>query len=164
METLKDLLGLESDHLTVLQMMIRAFVIFFVLLLLIRLSGIRTLGKHSAFDHLTILIVGAVMGRVIVVGEQSFFGTLMATSVIILLHRLISWLTLAFPKLEHLFKGKKILLAKDNNLQSENLKEAGITPEDIREARRQEVNTDQIEEMKEIYLERSGYISFVKKT
>jgi uncharacterized membrane protein YcaP (DUF421 family) len=132
METLNYLLGLESDQLTALQMMVRAFVVFFVLLLLIRLTGIRTLGKHSAFDHLTLLIVGAVMGRVIVVGEQSFFGTLFATGVIILLHRLISWLTLAYPKLENLFKGKKVLLAKSNKLQTENLKKAGVTPEDIR--------------------------------
>jgi len=162
METLNHLLGLESEQLTALQMMARAFVVFFIMFLMLRISGIRTLGKHNAFDHLTILIVGSVMGRVIIIGEQSFFGTLLAAGVIIFLHRMVSLLTLAYPRLEKIFKGKKILLAKDNTLQSDNLKKANISLEDIKEAMRQEVNTDDLSEIREAYLERSGYISFVK--
>jgi uncharacterized membrane protein YcaP (DUF421 family) len=163
MDIFKDILGLETDQLNTLQMMARAFVIFFVLLVLIRIAGIRTLGKHNAFDQLTILILGAVMGRAIVAGEQPFFGSMLATGVIIGLHRLVAWLTLVFPKLENIFKGKKILLAKGNQLQVDHLKQANVTPEDIQEAMRQEVNANDLKEMNEVYLERSGYISFVKK-
>jgi uncharacterized membrane protein YcaP (DUF421 family) len=49
MTLLQTLFG-EGEHLNPVQMGLRALVTFFVALLLIRVAGMRTFGRRSAFD------------------------------------------------------------------------------------------------------------------
>lgn len=162
MDTIQDIFGLDADKLMTYQMMARAVLIFFISLALIRISGIRTLGKTSAFDQLTALMLGAIMGRVVVSAQQSFFGSILAACVIMLLHRLVSWATFKSKKAGLIFKGKSVLLFKDGQKLQDNLAKTNITEADILEALRRNVNVSSLEEVKEVYLERSGEMSFIK--
>ena len=162
MEFLDNLLGLNAEQLTAGQMVARAVIIFFISLILIRVSGIRTLGKQSAFDMLTKLILGAMLGRAIV-ANQPFFGTLLAALMVMLLHRLLAWIAFHNKKANAFINGETLLLMKDGKKQIKNLSRSHITDEDILEALRRDVNTGSTEKIKEVYLERSGDISFVKE-
>src|SRR4051812_18108057 len=113
MEIIEDLLGIDVGKLQNYQMINRAIVIFFTAILLVRISGIRTLGKQTAFDNLTALMLGAIMGRAIVTADQPFFGSILATLVIMVLHRLLSWVTFRSKRLGFVFKGSNIMLMKD---------------------------------------------------
>lgn len=164
MEVIENLFGLDEHKLETYQMIARAFVIFFVALLLIRVSGIRTLGKQSAFDNLTALILGAIMGRAIVSAEQPFFGSILATLVIMVLHRVVAWITYRSKKMGVILKGRELLLIKNGEPNKKNMKQTHITREDILETLRKDVNVPSLDTIKEVYLERSGEISFIKKT
>jgi uncharacterized membrane protein YcaP (DUF421 family) len=164
MEVIENLFGLDEHKLETYQMIARAFVIFFVALLLIRVSGIRTLGKQSAFDNLTALILGAIMGRAIVSAEQPFFGSILATLVIMVLHRVVAWITYRSKKMGIILKGRELLLIKNGEPNKKNMKQTHITREDILETLRKDVNVPSLDTIKEVYLERSGEISFIKKT
>lgn len=164
MEVIENLFGLDEHKLETYQMIARAFVIFFVALLLIRVSGIRTLGKQSAFDNLTALILGAIMGRAIVSAEQPFFGSILATLVIMVLHRVVAWITYRSKKMGIILKGRELLLIKNGEPNEKNMKQTHITGEDILETLRKDVNVPSLDTIKEVYLERSGEISFIKKT
>ena len=163
MEFIENLFGLDEHKLETYQMIARAVVIFFVALLLIRVSGIRTLGKQSAFDNLTALILGAIMGRAIVSAEQPFFGSIIATLVIMVLHRIVAWITYRSKKMGVILKGRELLLIKNGEPHEKNMKQAHITGEDILETLRKDVNVPSLDTIKEVYLERSGEISFIKK-
>ena len=163
MELIKNLLGIEVGKLQTFQMVDRAIVIFFVAILLVRISGIRTLGKQNAFDNLTALMLGAIMGRAVVAAEQPFFGSILATLVIMLLHRLLSWITFYSKKTGLLFKGRDLLLIKDGKRIQKNLERTNITEADILEALRKDVNTSSLDKIREVILERSGEISFIKE-
>jgi len=158
-----NLLGLDTEKLLGYQMACRAFVIFFIALIFVRISGIRTLGKQSTFDHLTILILGAIMGRAIVT-HQSFAGTLIAAFVIIMLHRLLAWLTFKSTGAGFIFKGEPVQLIKNNQFDEDNMKKTHITKNDIMVALRTELHTDDFKDLKDAYIERSGKISFVLKS
>jgi uncharacterized membrane protein YcaP (DUF421 family) len=162
MEWISSLLGLHTEQLNTLQMIARAIIIFFVSLLLIRIAGIRTLGKKTVFDYLTILILGSILGRGIVAANQPFFGSLATVAVIMLLHRGIAWITYKSKKAGRIFKGDALPLVKNGRRNNENLKKANISQEDIAESLRLVLQVDSIDEIKEAYLERSGDISFVK--
>ena len=82
MDWLTNILGLNEHDLKSYQMVARAIIMFFSGLTLLRMSVIRMLGKQSAFDHLTVLVLGAIMGRGIVT-NQSLGGTLLAALTII---------------------------------------------------------------------------------
>jgi uncharacterized membrane protein YcaP (DUF421 family) len=161
MDWLNDLLGLHELDLKAYQMVARAIVIFFISLVLIRIAGMRTLGKQSAFDHLTILLLGAMLGRSIVT-NQSFGGTLLAALTVILLHRLIALITYYSRAAGSMFKGDSVVLIKDNQKQIPNMKKSHITMNDIFESLRAELNTDDYNKIKDAYLERSGKISIVE--
>ena len=162
MEIINDLLGLHAEKLEAYQMIFRAIIVFFATLVLIRIAGIRTLGKQSAFDTLTSLMLGAIMGRAVVT-EQSFFGSILATLVLMLLHRLVAWVTFKSKRAGALIKGGNILLMRAGEKQQKNLAATHITEEDIMEVLRHDLNTTSLDEIKEVYLERSGNISIIKE-
>ena len=162
MEFLNNLLGLEANRIEPFQMAARAFIVFFLSLGMIRIAGIRVFGRHSAFDTLTSLMLGAIMGRAIV-ADQSFFGSILATLVLVLLHRLMAWITFHNKKIGAIFKGQNILLIKDGRQNNKNLAKARITEEDILEALRKDVHITSLDKIKEVYLERLGEISIVKE-
>lgn len=162
MSWLNDILGLDAKDLEPSQMAARAFVMYFVALVLIRLSGLRMLGKQTPFDYLTVLMLGAMLGRSIVAG-QSFGGSILAAFVIILLHRISAWLALKNKAAGSALKGDAVPLIKDAMMLKENMDKTQITRSDIEEAMRSELNTTDLSKIKDAYLERSGKISIIEK-
>jgi uncharacterized membrane protein YcaP (DUF421 family) len=162
MELLNHILGLNAQHLTPVHMAARAFVAFFICLAYIRLAGLRTLGRHSSFDQLTALILGSIMGRSIV-STASFPGALLATLVIMLLHRFVAFVTCRSHKAGNILKGKPLLLWQNGQADQVNMQRENISNADVEEAMRIILTINDLEKVKEIYLERSGEISVVKK-
>jgi uncharacterized membrane protein YcaP (DUF421 family) len=82
------LFGLYADSHTItdVQLMMRAVVIFFATLVLLRLSGKHTFGGSAAFDIVVKTILEAVLSRA-VVAASPFVGTLLAGLVLVGLHR-----------------------------------------------------------------------------
>jgi uncharacterized membrane protein YcaP (DUF421 family) len=155
-----EILGLNVEKLQPFQMAARASFIFFLSLLLIRIAGIRTLGRLTAFDHLTALMLGAVLGRAIVTADQPFAGSLAAAVVIVVLHRAFAWLTFRSRAAGRWLKGDAVLLVKDGEPQKRAMGLCCVTMEDIEEAFRTQGKSGTPGDCREIKLERSGGISF----
>ena len=162
MDWITDVLGLDSKELVPYQMAARAVVMYIVSIVLIRLSGLRLLGKQTPFDHLTVLILGAMLGRAIVAG-QSFGGSILAAIIIIGLHRLCAWWSFTSKKAGSVLKGEPVELVKNSNFIETNLTKTQVTKNDLEEAARTQINTSELSEIKDAFLERSGKISIVKK-
>jgi len=64
MDTLISLVG-EGEHLTPLQMSVRAFSMFVIMLVLVRIAGMRTFAKKSSFDNIIVIMLGAILATVI---------------------------------------------------------------------------------------------------
>lgn len=62
----------SGEHLDPLQMATRALLLFFIALLLIRIGGLRIIGKKSGFDLAIVIMMGAVLARGIVGASPSF--------------------------------------------------------------------------------------------
>lgn len=163
MEVLNELFGLHVETLQLHHMVARAVTVFFMALVFIRIAGIRSLGTQSAFDQLTALMLGAIMGRGVVSAQQPFFGSMVAVLVIMLLHRLLAWATYKSHKLGKIFKGEAIQLIENGNPVVANMKKTHTTLKDIEEAQRTRMLKEGAELIKHAYLERSGEISVIKK-
>jgi uncharacterized membrane protein YcaP (DUF421 family) len=161
MEWLIYLFGTQNN-LTGFQMFLRAIVVFFLALLLIRISGRRSFGLKAPFDNIIAILLGAILSRV-VVGAGPFVPTLIACLIIALLHRAIARLSISFNFFENLTKGGKILLYENNNFIKKNLNRALVSKEDIMEGVRLLALDDSLEYIDRIYMERTGQISIIKK-
>jgi len=160
-EIIKQLFG-EGRDLTSAQMAARAFVMFFIALILIRVSGMRSFGAKSAFDNIVVIMLGALLSRA-VVGVSPFVPTVVAGVSLCATHRILAILGARIHFISDLLKGKDQLLYKDGQLFKNNMRKADISPGDLEEGMRLAANTSSFEKIKEIRMERSGKISVVKE-
>lgn len=140
----------------------RGIVIFIITLILIRISGRRSFALGSSFDVIIAILLGAVLSRAIV-GSSPFFPTVIASFVIVIIHRLVAMLSVKSDKLGWLLKGEKILLYKDGQFFRSNMLKALVSEKDIMEGVRQHALCDDLDKAEAIYMERSGRISVVLK-
>lgn len=155
------MLGFDDTNLEPHQMAARAAVVFFLALIYVRTGGLRMLGRQSAYDSLTALMLGAILGKA-VVSQDSFLGTLLAALVIMILHRLVAWITFKSSWAGSVLKGKSILLFENNKPHFENLCRVHITENDLQETVRKNLNMDDMSLVKEIYMDRSGELSVIR--
>jgi uncharacterized membrane protein YcaP (DUF421 family) len=151
----------QGHDLTPWQMGSRAFVVFFAALLLNRIAGKRAFGLRSPFDNVIVLLLGAILSRAIV-GASPFFSTLTACLVLVVLHRLMGWLSCRSPRFESLVKGNKKLLYRTGTYERQIMQSQYITEKDLLEEVRINANVESMERVKEVHLERNGEISVVK--
>jgi uncharacterized membrane protein YcaP (DUF421 family) len=143
-------------------MMARAFVLFFIALVLIRLGGVRIFGKKSSFDDIIVIMLGAVLSRA-VVGASPFGATVAAAAVMILLHRLVAILCIRSKKIENIIKGKPIILYKNGKVNHTNLYKCSLSESDLYESLRLETQKLNFDEVEIAYMENNGRVSFVMK-
>jgi uncharacterized membrane protein YcaP (DUF421 family) len=126
----------------------------------VRMGSRRFLGKASAFDIIVAIMLGAIMGRSIN-GSGPLLPTLIAGLVLVVLHWLLALLAFRTAWLGSIIKGNPILLIKKGEVQSEGMRRASITSEDLTGALRLQTNQDDPGKVQFAYLERSGRISVV---
>ena len=152
----------EGEHLTPLQMSIRAFTMFLIMLVLVRVAGMRTFAKKSSFDNIIAIMLGAVLARG-VVGASPYWSTVAACAVMVVMHRLIAWITVRSRKLEKVIKGSYIKLYQDGALIDNNLEKTGMSESDLHESLRLEAKKMTLSEIDTAFLETNGRISFILK-
>lgn len=162
MEVLLKIFG-EGKDLNTLQMCSRAFVVFFIAVALVRISGRRTFGKRSAFDNTLAIILGAILSRG-VVGASAFVPTVISCLVLVMLHRFLAWLSLKSDMVSRLLKGDVMTLYKDGEINQPNLNKSLLSENDLLSDVRHKGGVNRLEDVNEIYMETSGEVSVIKKT
>ena len=151
-----------NENIAPLEIAARSAVMFIIALLLIRLAGMRPFGKGEGFDKVITFLIGAILSRG-VVGATPFFSTIVSMIVIILIHKLLSKLSIYSKWFGRQVKGSAHLLYQSGKFLRENMNRVNITEHDIYEDLRVETQLNSLDDIKEVYMERTGQLSFVKK-
>ena len=152
----------QTTELTVLQMSIRGIVVFIVAIIILRIAGKRTFGKQSAADNVIMIMLGAILSRA-VVGTSPFLSTIIASFAIVLFHRALAWLSMHHHAIGLLTKGEPLSLFKDGKENPENIGKSLLSKKDLMEGVHLQVNSNSLDDIEEILLERNGKISVIKK-
>jgi uncharacterized membrane protein YcaP (DUF421 family) len=161
MKFLNDWWGI-NENISSLEIAERSAVMFVIALLLMRIAGMRPFGKGEPFDDIITFLIGGILSRG-VVGATPFVPTIISMIVILIIHKVLAKLSVYSKWFGAKVKGEKILLYRDGSFIKENMNRANITEHDILEDLRMEVQLGSLDKIKEVYMERSGKISFVKK-
>jgi uncharacterized membrane protein YcaP (DUF421 family) len=161
MDWIENLFG-QGEELTTTQMSLRAAAMFFVTLILIRISGRRSFSFHSAPDNIISITLGAILSRAIV-GASPFIGVVAAGLVIALLHRWVLWMGVHNKTFKRLLTGKKILVYEQGSFHPENMRKALICQEEIMQAVSEKTHKDNLDSVEQVYLGSSGEIIVVTK-
>ncbi|MFM0179054.1 MULTISPECIES: DUF421 domain-containing protein [Paraburkholderia] len=153
----------EGKDISSLQMAMRAAATFFAALVFIRISGRRSFGQRSPFDYVVAILLGATLSRAIV-GASPVVPTLVASLVIVLVHRALAWACIRSRALESLVVGVEREVYRDGRFNEREMLAALITRTDVLETVRQELGSDALDRVKSAILERNGEISIIRKT
>lgn len=161
METIISIFGSGKD-LTILQMSLRAIVIFMVCLFLIRISGRRSFGIRTPMDNIIAILLGALLSRAIA-GASDFLPVVISALAIVLVHRFCGWLTVHNQVAAKIFEGERILLYEKGHFIKKNMEKALVCTEDIMQGVRKSALTEDLHLIDQVFMERTGEISATKK-
>jgi uncharacterized membrane protein YcaP (DUF421 family) len=160
-DTLIALFGSDTDHLSPVNIMLRAVVTFLFALIIIRIAGIRSFGSKSAFDVVLAITVGSVLSRA-VTGNHSFIGCIAGSAVLALMHRLFAMLAFSNQKLAVFIKGNAHVLLKNDRINWKNMRRHNITMDDLMQSVRKK-GFIELAEIDEALFETDGKISLIPK-
>jgi len=139
---------------------IRAFVGFLIVLGLTRVVGRRELSSMEPFDLILLVVLGDLVQQGITQNDESVTGIVIVVVVIGLMSVLVAYLNFRFARLRPVFEGGLVVLIEDGQLIKQNLRRERLTVEEVEaEARQQQIQS--LDDVRLAVLETNGRISFI---
>lgn len=139
------------------ELLIRAAAVYGILLLMMRLSGKRTVGQFTPFDLLVVMLVSEAAGPSMTGSDQSLWGGLLVCMTLIAINTIVGIVTARSRKAEKLLEGEAVLLGRDGEIFESVRKRQRVSQNDIEKALREAgCGRDEIQFM---FLEADGSIS-----
>jgi len=153
----------EGNDLDPLQMALRAVVVFFIALALIRASGRRSFGHLSPFDACMTVLFGAILSRA-VVGASPFLATICAAAALAVAHRGLAMAVVRWRAVERLVNGREVEVAARGTLDPSAMRRALVTEEELKKEMRKRFGRDHLGRLRRATLERDGSIAVSEET
>jgi uncharacterized membrane protein YcaP (DUF421 family) len=142
---------------------LRACLVYFILLLLIRASGKRTMGQFTPFDMLLVVLLGNAVQNALLGQDTSVGGGLLLATTLLALNWLVGLVSARSAKMEALVEGVPVLLARDGKVYKDVLRRELISRADFDKAMR-EAGIEDLEDIRMAVLETNGHITLVTRT
>ena len=139
---------------------LRATLIYFFLLLVVRVLGKRSVGAIGAFDLVVALMLGEVVDEAIF-GDVSMVKGLLAISVIALWHFINEWASFRSKTIDQLTAGAPAVIVENGQFKRDVLAKERINENEVLSQMRQQ-GIEALEEVKCATVEPSGHISFIQ--
>jgi uncharacterized membrane protein YcaP (DUF421 family) len=151
----------NSPDAAIPSVVVRAFLIYAFVLLVMRLAGKRTLAEMSTFDLVVILIISEAIQPAMTADD-----TRMTTAVLLVLTILATDAMLGLVKersqtANRLLDDIPTVLVKEGKLRREAMARERIEEDDILEAAREKLGLDSLDQIRFALLERTGGISII---
>src|SRR5690606_5960243 len=119
------------------ELMLRGFLIYAVLFVIVRMSSKRTVGQFSPFDLLVFVLLAQAVAGSLTGGDESVQGGLLVAATLLGLNVLTDVATTYSRKAEQVLEGHEVLLGRNGRIFDDVLKKNLITRSGIEAAMRQ---------------------------
>jgi uncharacterized membrane protein YcaP (DUF421 family) len=143
------------------ELVVRAALVFSVLLLMVRVSGRRTIGQFTPFDLLVVMLLSEAVSNSLTGGEDSLIGGLIVAATLIALNMGAAWLSAHSKTMADALDGSPVLLGRNGKTFDEVLKKLRLSDTEVNEALHEA--DCRLEEMEYMFLEADGNITVQKK-
>jgi uncharacterized membrane protein YcaP (DUF421 family) len=145
-----------------MDIVLRAVLMYFFVLLLTRIVGRRELSTLQPFDLVLLVVIGDLVQQGVTQSDYSFTGLMIAVGTIAVLQAGVSWLGFRSKTAGLLLEGEPIVVVQEGSLLEQNLRRERMTPAEVREAARLH-GIARLDDVQWAILETSGELSFIKK-
>lgn len=143
-----------------MESVVRALVIYAVLLLLFRLTGKRALGQITTFDFVLLLIISEAIQNGMVGTSYSVTNALVIVVTLVAADIGLSLLKLRCPGLDKYLDGAPLVIVDHGRPLRERMKQELVDESDVLSAARGE-GLERMTQIKYAVLERNGHISII---
>jgi uncharacterized membrane protein YcaP (DUF421 family) len=141
---------------------LRAAVVYIVVLLLLRLGGKRQIAQMGVGEFVAILLISNAVQNSMNGGDNSVVGGVILAGTLIVLSVLVEYLTFRSKKLEHMIQGEPTLLIHKGQLLHRNMDKELLSKDELKVLLRRQGIHD-FHEVETAVLESDGYLSITKK-
>jgi uncharacterized membrane protein YcaP (DUF421 family) len=146
-----------------MDLVIRATVVFLVILIVTRAVGRRELSSMEPFDLILLVVIGDLVQQGVTQSDNSVTGAVTVICTIAVLTVATAYLSFRFRRLRPLLEGEPVMLIADGRLLERNLHRQRMTFEELAaEARQQSIGS--LDDVRYAVLESNGRISFLQKS
>jgi uncharacterized membrane protein YcaP (DUF421 family) len=125
-----------------------------VLVLVLRLSGKRTLAKLNAFDLVVTVALGSTLATILLSADVAWAEGVTAFVVLVLLQLLVSWST------SHVVTARPTTVVRDGVLDEAAMAKQRLTPGEVRQAVRS-TGAGGLDQVARVVLETDGTLSVI---
>ena len=138
----------------------RAAIIYGALLVLVRISGRRTVGQFTPFDLLVVMLLSESVSSGLNGGDDSVTGAVIAAATLVALNMGIAFMTSRNARAKTLFDGDPVLIGRNGDFFLDVMKAHRIPVADAIQALREA--DCEVADMQAAVLEPDGQISILK--
>lgn len=144
------------------EFVLRAVVVYIVLLALVRLTGKRAVAQTTPFDMILLVLLGTAVQNSLIGEDVSLLGGLILAATLIGLNHAVGFATARVKSLHALVEGDPVLLARNGEVFERVLRRQNLCPADFEEAMRRQGIRDRAE-IECAWLESDGRVSLLKR-
>lgn len=141
---------------------IRAFVIYIVMLVLFRIVGTRTLSQATTFDLVLLLFISEAIQPALIDNDDSLTNSILLVVTLLGMNVVMSVIKQRSPRFEQLIDGTPTILIEDGRMHASRMKTERVDASDILEAARCAHGIERLDQIKYAVLEKNGQISVVQ--
>jgi len=139
----------------------RAVLIYFVLLLLFRIAGWRTLAEITTFDFVLLLIIGEATQQAMLGEDFSITNAVIIIATLLFVDVMLSLLKSRSRRMEKVLDGVPTVIVENGRCLRERMAKARVDEDDILEAARRLQGIERLDQIKYAVIEVNGGISII---
>jgi len=134
---------------------------YLALVLVLRLSGKRTLAKMNAFDLVVTVALGSTLATVLLSKDIPLAEGITAFALLALLQYVVTWSSVRFSAIRHLVRSEPALLFHDGTFLQSVLRKQRVTEQEVHQAMRSQ-GIGSLEDVAAVVLETDGTFSILR--
>ena len=143
------------------EFVVRAAIIYGALLVMVRVSGKRTVGQFTPFDLLVVMLLSEGVSNSLSANDHSLGGALLVAGTLVALNASIGFIASRNQRFRVLVEGDSVVIGRDGTLLKQTMARHRISQADVEESLR---HADcELSEMLVAVLESNGEISIMKR-
>lgn len=146
----------------IVDLVLRAAVVYIVLLLGIRLAGKREVGQMTPFDLVLLLLISNAVQNAMIGPYNALTAGLVAALTLLLLNNVTSRLVFKNWRLRRMIEGSPALLVYNGQINRDSMRREGVSETDLHAAMR-EHGVESFNQVHMAVLEVDGNVSIIRK-
>jgi uncharacterized membrane protein YcaP (DUF421 family) len=146
-----------------MESVIRPALVYLFVLVLLRLTGKRTLAQITTFDFVLLLIISEATQQALIGEDNSMINCAIVVSTLIGLNILMSLLKQRSPWFDRLLDDIPLVIVADGKPLKDRMQKARVDEDDVLDAARENHGLERMDQIRHAILERDGKISIIPR-